>query len=76
MLNSATTTAERNRLLAMTIDSALEQERIEPERAICCSPTDLIREVVPQLNHLPILVIEAEADKQRLVGILTPFDLL
>src|SRR5439155_290406 len=60
MLNSASTTAERNRLLAMTIDSALEQERIEPQRAICCSPTDLIRAVVPQLNQLPILVIETE----------------
>ncbi len=76
MLSSASTTPERNRLLAMTIDSAIEQNRIEPERAICCSPTDLIRAVVPQLNQLPILVIEREGGMQRLVGILTPFDLL
>jgi CBS domain-containing protein len=76
MLNGAHSTAERNRLLAMRIDSAIEQGLIHPDLPTCCRPTTLISEVVPKMNNLPILVVEGEGDSQRLVGILTAFDLL
>ena len=76
MLNSVRTKAERNRLLAMTIDSAIDQAKIKPERPTFCSRTDLISKVVPKMNHLPVLVLEGEAGNRRLVGILTAFDLL
>ena len=76
MLNSVRTKAERNRLLAMSIDSAIDQAKIKPERPIFCNRTDLISKVVPKMNHLPVLVLEGEAGNRRLVGILTAFDLL
>lgn len=66
---------ERQRRLARSIEEAIAEYGLEVEQVTCCSPTDSISEVLTGLNHVPVLVCEDGAP-ERLIGIITAFDLL
>jgi hypothetical protein len=63
--------ARKNRL-SMQIGDALKDHGLTAESATDCGPCDLIIDVVPRMGNLPVLVSENE----RLVGIISAFDLL
>jgi hypothetical protein len=58
--------------LAMTIADALATGELSFPVASCCSPDTSVDQLLPQFDGHPILVL----DEQRLLGILTAFDLL
>jgi len=75
-LTSAPNAQERHDRLGSTIECAianLAATELPPAQILC--PDDLIVDVAPRLEHLPALVTDAR-DGSRLVGIISPFDLL
>jgi hypothetical protein len=75
-IRAATSKSDKMRRLSLPIGEALAQGAIATEDAAHCKPGDLIAKVVPQMNHLPTLVIEGINGQERLVGIIMPFDVL
>jgi CBS domain-containing protein len=67
--------ADRDVKLGMTVLQAVDGGMVKLAPAICVRPNSPISEVVGKMNHLPILVTDA-TDESRLMGIITPFDLL
>ena len=63
---------EKSRRLGMRVDRAVKAKLIKPKRARCCRTDDRIDAAIKHFNGLPLLVLQ----EKRLVGILTPFDLL
>jgi len=62
--------------LEMRISSLVEKKHIELAPAICCSPKDTLDVIVKKMTYLPVLVTKEIESHARLLGIVTPFDLL
>jgi CBS domain-containing protein len=75
-LNSADTPMERSALLGKQLKEALKDGSIELTECACLSPSKSVRDIAKTMNHTPVLVVEQDGTKERLVGILTAFDLL
>jgi predicted transcriptional regulator len=71
MLRSAPEQKETR--LGMRVDTAIKKGLIKTEEAVRCRPEDKISTIIATMNNLPLLVIDPD---NRLVGILTSFDLL
>jgi hypothetical protein len=64
----------RKKLMAKSIESALKDGlTLEPVK--CCFPNEKASETIKEFSDKPILVVD-QKDKQRLLGIVTAFDLL
>lgn len=68
---------ERKKRLAKTVKEALKDEdgKLETENTQCCSPKTLVSEILDNFKGLPILITSKD-HSDRLLGILTAFDLL
>jgi hypothetical protein len=62
-------------LLAKTIQDAFLDNELQLLSARTCSQNSKILEVITDFTYLPILVVD-DYDREKLIGILTPFDLL
>jgi CBS domain-containing protein len=62
--------------LAMQVDLAITQRLLEVEPAVCCRAGTLIGELTHKMNERPVLVTEKIHHQERLIGIITAFDLL
>jgi CBS domain-containing protein len=62
-------------LLAKTIEQAILSDELVLLTAETCSQSSLVSDLIPGYSYLPILVID-DIDPDKLIGILTPFDLL
>lgn len=65
---------EKDRL-SMTVEKALSKS-LRTEPATCCHPGEAVEKLFEKLGSLPLLVTESPDKPQRLVGILSAFDLL
>lgn len=75
-LRRATTTKERSELLGKQLQKALHDGEITLSDCKRFSPGKGIDEVAKAISHMPVLIVEKDGNKQRLLGILTAFDLL
>lgn len=76
-LKHASTTAERNKFLGKQLQRALEKKEIELTACNRFSPTTSIDEITKVMESTPVLIVEQyDGNKERLLGILTAFDLL
>jgi CBS domain-containing protein len=75
-LRCASTTRERNELLGKQLKEALEDGSIGLTDCERLSQWKNVGEIAKTVNHTPVLVVEKDGTKERLVGILTAFDLL
>ena len=62
--------------LAMSVGKAITLHGLSVKGAICCKPDTKLDEILPRMNDQPTLVIQKIEDQDRLLGILTAFDLL
>ena len=62
--------------LAMPVGEAITHHALAVKGAICCSPATSIGEILPRMNDRPTLVTEKIEGEERLLGIITAFDLL
>lgn len=60
----------------MPVGKALKQQWIAGEEPECCGPGTLVVELIPRMNHLPVLVVDRTDGEDRLPGLITTFDLL
>ena len=68
--------SERKARISTRLASAIADHGLDAPAAICCHPKMLVEELPSHMNHQPVLVtINGERDS-RLLGIITPFDLL
>jgi CBS domain-containing protein len=58
-----------------TLDQA-RKEGLRLDKADCCVETELVIEIIPRLERGPLLVTATQAGSDRLVGIVSAFDLL
>ncbi len=75
-LRRAGNTKERGELLGKHLRQAIDAGEITLTGCSHCSPDDSIDAIVEAMTHLPVLVVSKNGSEQRLVGILTAFDLL
>jgi CBS domain-containing protein len=75
-LKRADKAKERSALLGKPLKDALEEKSIELTECVRISPSKSVHDVAKTMNHTPMLVIEQDGTKERLIGILTAFDLL
>lgn len=75
-LRRATTTKERSELLGKQLQQALDDGQIELTECSRFSPGKGIEDVSKAITHLPVLIVDKVGNKERLLGILTAFDLL
>jgi CBS domain-containing protein len=75
-LRRATTTKERSELLGKHLQKALDDSEITLTDCSRFSPGKSIDEISKAMSHLPVLIVEKDGNKERLLGILTAFDLL
>lgn len=74
-LHPRTSTESRKERLSNRINEALGKGlQIEPAKT--CPPTELVENIVPLMTHYPMLVTESQGGEERLVGIISAFDLL
>jgi hypothetical protein len=71
----ATSNKERQRRLRCSVEDAVSEYGLELEPVDCCHPEDPITEILEELDHVPVLVCE-DGPGERLLGIITAFDLL
>jgi CBS domain-containing protein len=62
--------------LAMPVSDAISQHKLDVKGAICCSRDVLISVILAQMDERPMLVTERIQGQERLLGIITAFDLL
>ena len=62
--------------LALPVGEAIAKHALVVKGAICCSRETPIAEIIPRMNDRPTLVTEKILGEERLLGILTAFDLL
>lgn len=62
--------------LAASVEDAITKHGLPVKGAICCGPETTISAILPRMNDHPTLVTEKIQGEERLLGILTPFDLL
>jgi hypothetical protein len=67
--------AERDELLSKTIESAIASGELRLRKAQTCRPRDSIAEIAKR-TMWPQLVVDENLGFDRLLGIVTPFDLL
>ncbi|MCI0435000.1 MAG: CBS domain-containing protein [Gemmatimonadetes bacterium] len=60
---------------SLTLQQALDREVLALEKAPTCTPDTPVHTLLGKLDHLPVLVT-ARRQRDRLLGILTAFDLL
>jgi CBS domain-containing protein len=75
-LRRATATKERSVLLGKQLQKALDDGEITLTDCSRFSPGKSIDEIAKAMKHLPVLIVEKDGNKERLLGILTAFDLL
>jgi CBS domain-containing protein len=68
--------SENKQRLSATIADAISEVALKPLEAKHCLPSSTIPELVNIMSHNPVLVIEVIGKVKRIVGIVTPFDLL
>ena len=66
---------KRKERLAKTLQDAWDAQELEPESAECCSPDMDIQEALKLSKGRP-LIITHTARPDKILGILTPFDVL
>ncbi|QDV36955.1 CBS domain protein [Tautonia plasticadhaerens] len=66
----------RNKLLGKPLNEILEAGDIELTECKCYAPNKNIGDIKKIITMLPALIVEKDGNKERLVGILTAFDLL
>jgi len=59
-----------------TTQKGITHHALAVKGAICCSPDTSIAKILPRMNDRPTLVTEKFAGQERLLGIITAFDLL
>ena len=62
---------ERKKRLAKTVEEVLKKD-LDIDEVMTCSPTDTLDKALEQSKGKPVLVM----DQDRLVGIVTPFDMV
>jgi CBS domain-containing protein len=75
-LRRATTKTDRNEKLGKQLQKAVDDGEITLTECDRYSPGKSIDEIAKAMNHLPALIVEKDGNKERLLGILTAFDLL
>jgi hypothetical protein len=65
----------RNRL-STQLQDAIDNQEISPEKAICIPPSEKINDLFSTMKTSPKLVTEDGSKESRLIGLLSPFDLL
>lgn len=75
-LRRATTAKERNERLGKQLQKAVEGSEITLTDCSRLSPGKSVDEIAKTMSHLPVLIVEKDGNKERLLGILTAFDLL
>jgi hypothetical protein len=74
-LRSAEDSNERRRRLAASVSDAIASRELTPSPAATCTPEQPVRQLLTSEPSWPLLVTEPAAPT-RLVGVITPFDLL
>lgn len=74
-LRSAHGNKERKTRLATTVEDAVATDALELEKVRCHHSGTSVEEIIDTLDHSPVLITDRDYH-ERLVGILTPFDLL
>jgi CBS domain-containing protein len=67
---------ERNELLGKQLQKAINDRQITLLDCRRYTPDKSVEEIAKAITHLPVLIVEKDGNKERLVGILTAFDLL
>lgn len=62
--------------LALRVGEAISKHKLAVKGAHCCHGSSLISEIMSQMGEKPTLVTEEFDGRERLVGIVTAFDLL
>lgn len=75
-LGSAVDNKHRRTLLGCSIGEAHASGTIALQGATCVDASTRVAEARQRINHLPLLITEKFGDQDRLVGIITAFDLL
>lgn len=75
-LCKASSKKAKDERLEANLGDLINKKAIEFSKAVDCHPNETIPEVLDKMSHLPVLVLENIGGENRLVGIVTPFDLL
>ncbi len=75
-LRDAGTKADREARLSASLESVIRSGRIEPGRAKCFPGKTPVSELATEMGQEPVLITEGKETPPRLLGILSPFDLL
>jgi CBS domain-containing protein len=75
-LKRAKNTQSRNELLGKQLYKALEGQEIELTECERFTQGNSVEDIAKSIGNAPVLIIENDGDKERLLGILTAFDLL
>jgi CBS domain-containing protein len=68
--------AVRKKRLSLTISEAVEQADLRLQTATICTPEESVSSLLKNTLSWPVLVVELVGKDKRLVGLVTPFDLL
>lgn len=75
-LRRAATAKERSDRLGKKLQAAVDGGDITLTECSRLSPGKSVDEIAQAMNHLPVIIVGKDGNKERLVGILTAFDLL
>jgi hypothetical protein len=75
-LRRAGTAKDRSELLGKQLQKALELSEIELTECNRLSQGKSVDDMAKAVSHVPVLIVEIDGNKERLLGILTAFDLL
>jgi len=75
-LRRATKKADRSEMLGKQLQKALVDGEITLTTCDRFSPGKSLDDIAKAMKHLPALIVEKDGNKERLLGILTAFDLL
>jgi len=74
-LRTSSSTAERNRRLATSIQAAITSQQLEVNEAENCATDDTLDDVL-KAKARQLLLVLGRTDRNHLVGVVTAFDLL
>lgn len=75
-IRSSPTNTDQKKRLTMSVAEAAATKILELTEGHCCPPKTPVSDLLLQLNSYPVLVTEGIDGKDRLLGIITAFDLL
>lgn len=75
-LRRVTQKNNRSEILGKQVQEALDGSEITLTDCNLFSQDKNVEEIAKEVNHVPALIVEKDGNKQRLLGILTAFDLL